>query len=164
MPACARITSKVGQVPTTAPRRRADHRAEASLRRQRQTLPQRPARLGLGTYAAVSAQLIQHVRTLPIDPDRSLTSWVRDHLVHDPGLAGRVLSASAVIASARPGCSLNNRGGTDPLFERVVGAEPGSRWVTAVDACPSRANRSTAGPGGPALKLAIGPCASSAVQ
>lgn len=49
-------------------------------------------------------------------------------------------------------------------FERVVGAEPGSRWATAVDARPSRANRSSAGPGGPALRLAIGPCASSALQ
>lgn len=46
-------------------------------------------------------------------------------------------------------CSLNNHGRTDRLFGKVVGAEPGSRWATAVDARPSRANRSTAGPSGP---------------
>jgi hypothetical protein len=46
---------------------------------------------------------------------------------------------------------------TDPAWvvpgpEVGVGAETGSRWVIADDACPSRANRSAARPGGPGVE------------
>lgn len=44
----------------------------------------------------------------------------------------------------------------DCLLGRMVGAEPGGRWATAVDARPSRPIEVSQGAADPALKLAEG--------
>ncbi|MDV6271164.1 hypothetical protein R3Q16_31550 [Rhodococcus globerulus] len=62
-----------------------------------------------------------------------------------PGRKGKTDTGIDLVARERDTgeyrCSLNNHGRTGRLFGRVVGAQPGSRWATAIDARPSRANK-----------------------